>query len=231
MATEATAKKTAPKALTAPVFDTTGKKVKDLTLPAELFDIAWNPDLVHQVVLGMQSNARANTAQVKDRSEVSGGGKKPWRQKGTGRARHGSRRSPIWRGGGITFGPTTDRNYTKKISKKMRTKAFLSVLSQKLKDGEIIFVEDLKFDAPKTKTADALLTGLAKDAPKITKAQNAALIATPSNDENVKKSFANIKRAEVEEVRNLNPVDLLSNTYIVFVNPEEALTELNNRVG
>lgn len=218
--------------LTAPVYNTEGKKVRDVTLAGELFDVDWNPDLVHQVVQAMRSNARANTAHTKDRSEVSGGGKKPWRQKGTGRARHGSTRSPIWRTGGVAFGPRNERNYARKTTKKMRTKAFLSVLSQKFRDGEVLFVDSLTFAEPKTREADALLATLAKsaDLPKLAdKQRNAALIAIDTNDLATKRSFANIARADVEEARNLNPLDLLSYTYIVVTNPDEVIAQLTER--
>src|SRR6185295_18159161 len=111
----------------------------------------WKSDLVHQVTTAMQANLRQNRAHTKDRSEVSGGGKKPWNQKGTGQARHGSSRSPIWRHGGITFGPRSTRDYSEKINRKMRIGALLSVLSQKAKDGEIVFIDKFTFSTPKTK--------------------------------------------------------------------------------
>ncbi len=109
----------------APIYNTQGKKSGTLTLPENVFDVAWNDSLMHQVVTSMQANARVSIAHVKDRGEVSGGGKKPWRQKGTGRARHGSIRSPIWKGGGVTHGPTKNKDYSRKIPKKMRAKALL----------------------------------------------------------------------------------------------------------
>jgi large subunit ribosomal protein L4 len=125
----------------ATIFDKKGKEVEKIDLPKDIFEVAWNADLVHQTVTSMLSSARSNTAHTKDRSEVSGGGKKPWKQKGTGRARHGSTRSPIWRSGGATFGPRNERNYDRKVNKKAKAKALATVLSQKLRDNELIFVD------------------------------------------------------------------------------------------
>lgn len=215
--------------LTAPIFSKDGKEAGVIELPAGVFDLAWNGDLVHQVVTGMQSNARFGNAHTKDRSEVRGGGKKPWKQKGTGRARHGSSRSPIWRGGGITFGPRSDKDYTKTIPKKMRVKALFVSLSQKFRDGEIIFVENFGIDAPKTKQAEAILTALTAKHEKLGKAKNAALIAAVEKTEAIKKSFSNIGRVDVQEVRNLNPVEVLGHTYLIIESPAEAVALISER--
>ena len=158
--------------LTAPIFSKDGKEAGSIELPLGVFDLPWNGDLVHQVVTGMQSNARFGNAHTKDRSEVRGGGKKPWKQKGTGRARHGSSRSPIWRSGGVTFGPKNTKIYTKAIPKKMRVKALFTTLSQKFRDGEIIFVDTFGIDAPRTKSAEAVLAALGKKHKLLSKAKN-----------------------------------------------------------
>ena len=144
------------------IYNQKGEAVKKIKLPEEVFGLDWNDDLVHQVVVSMASNRRDAIAHTKNRGDVSGGGKKPWRQKGTGRARHGSIRSPIWRGGGITFGPLNERNWSKKINKKMKVKALFTVLSQKLKDSEILFVDNFNFEAPKTKMAKGILEKLSE---------------------------------------------------------------------
>lgn len=233
------AKKAAPKKEKASVgFEATiwgadGKSAGTLALPAELFGAAWNADLVHQVVVGMQANARPITAHTKFRGEVSGGGKKPWKQKGTGRARHGSTRSPIWRGGGVTHGPRAEKVYAVKINRKMRVAALVSVLSKKWQDGEVLFVSPMNFAAPKTKDAKAALVAIATGAGKsdlATKRKNAALVAFAKKDSNVAKSFQNIGSLTLEEARNLNPVDLVNKKYLVIENPAEALPVLQARL-
>src|SRR3954468_2503145 len=125
------------------IYNIQGKKAGTIELPESVFGVAWNDSLMHQVVTSMNSNSRTNVAHTKTRGEVRGGGKKPWKQKGTGRARHGSTRSPIWVGGGVAHGPRNDQNFSRKINKKVRAKALLTVLSRKYKDGEILFVDSL----------------------------------------------------------------------------------------
>ncbi|KKT21953.1 MAG: 50S ribosomal protein L4, partial [Candidatus Nomurabacteria bacterium GW2011_GWF2_43_8] len=137
----------------AKIYNQKGAETGTISLPDRVFAAKWRSDLVHQVVESMRSNKRAGTADTKDRGEVRGGGSKPWKQKGTGRARHGSSRSPIWVGGGVTHGPLAEKNYKRKISKKMRAQALFSVLSKKLKDGEIIFIDSLSLSGIKTKNA------------------------------------------------------------------------------
>src|SRR3990167_5936535 len=142
----------------ATIYNQKGEKSGTYLLPAEIFGLPWNADLVHQIMHSQQLNARANTAHTKDRGDVRGGGKKPWQQKGTGRARHGSRRSPIWKGGGVTHGPRSEKIYARAIPKKMRAKALFMALSKKMKDGEILFVDSFAFSAPKTADAKKAMT-------------------------------------------------------------------------
>src|ERR1700753_1872149 len=125
----------------ATLYNAQGKSAGQISLPEGVFGLPWNADLVHEVVRLMNSNSRSAVANTKTRGEVRGGGKKPWKQKGTGRARHGSARSPIWVGGGITHGPRSDKNFDRKINKKAKARAFLSILSKKYKDGQVLFVD------------------------------------------------------------------------------------------
>lgn len=216
------------------VYTWDGKKAGMVSVPGELFSLPWNADLVHQVVTAMRSNARANSAHAKDRGEVRGGGKKPWRQKGTGRARHGSIRSPIWKGGGVTHGPTNERNYERKINKKMRDKALLTVLSQKLRDGEILFVEGAALSAPKTKEASQRLGKLAEIAncPRLRYSRGKrALITTATLEGDMVRGFRNIPSVRVEELRTVSPMDLLTYEYIVIANPKDGFKKLSERVN
>lgn len=220
--------------LEAPIFTMDGKSAGTVQLPAEVFGAKWNGDLVHQVVIGMQANARQSIAHTKNRGEVRGGGKKPWKQKGTGRARHGSRRSPIWVGGGTTHGPRSERDYSVKINRSMRVGALASLLTKKFKQGEVVFVDSFSFAKPQTKAAVALLAALAKGSGQealATKRTNAAVIATASKDLNVEKSFSNIGSVMTEEVRNLNPVDLVTKKYVVIERPAESVALLASRLS
>ena len=218
----------------ADVYNKEGKSKGKVTLPESVFGLSWNAGLVHEVVTSMQSNARANTAHTKDRSEVRGGGRKPWRQKGTGRARHGSRRSPIWTGGGVTFGPRNERNYTKKINKNARSKALGITLSKKLADKEIIFIDKFAFGEPKTKNAKEILTALAKISGKetlATKPKNAALVILPERDENTERSFRNFGNVFVEQAKDVNPVELLTFKYVIVADPEASVETFLKRMA
>lgn len=207
------------------LYNQKGKEVEELVLPDNLFAIPWNADLVHQVVTSLASSARPNTAHAKTRGEVSGGGKKPWRQKGTGRARHGSTRSPIWVHGGVAHGPRNEKNYIRKVNKKAKNKALRAILSQKLKDNEIIFVDNLLFSEPKTKEARGIvhaLAGIAGYERLGSKKTNAAFIALPKKDVAVEKSFGNFNNIEVGEARNLNPFNILNYKFLIMANPQES---------
>ncbi|MES3032294.1 MAG: 50S ribosomal protein L4 [Patescibacteria group bacterium] len=216
----------------AKIYNQKGAEAGTISLPAKVFAAKWRSDLVHQVVQSMRSNKRAGTADTKDRGEVRGGGKKPWKQKGTGRARHGSSRSPIWVGGGVTHGPLAEKNYKRKISKSMRAQALFSVLSKKLKDGEIIFVDTL--DMPKIKTKDAVkvVQNLAKvsgwktvDASK----KPRVLTALFGRNDKTEKSYRNIPSLEIVFLKNINPFDVLNYKYLLIENPTESIKFLESR--
>ncbi len=216
----------------AKIYDQKGDVTGDISLPAKVFAAKWRSDLVHQVVQSMRSNKRAGTADTKGRGEVRGGGKKPWKQKGTGRARHGSSRSPIWVGGGVTHGPLAEKNYKRKISKKMRAQALFSVLSKKMKDGEILFVDSLAPSSIKTKDAVKTFQNLIKvsgwkavDASK----KPRVLTALFERSEKTEKSFRNISALEIVFLKNLNPFDVLNYKYLLIENPVESVKFLESR--
>jgi len=220
-------------AIEIPVYLSTGKNDGTITLPAEIFGLKWNADLVHQALLAERSNMRANTAKVKGRGEVRGGGKKPWKQKGTGRARHGSSRSPIWVGGGVTHGPTNERNYSKKVNKKMRIKALYTLLSEKNKEGGILFVKSIDMNEIKTKNAESVLKNLAgiKGYEGLNRSKKTtALLMTPVLNEKVTKSFRNLKNVSVDTIKNLSPLTVASHRYLVISDPEASLAFLKSKM-
>lgn len=213
------------------IYTAAGKKKGTIELPEHIFGLKWNASLMHQVVTSMMDNARPNVAHVKDRGEVRGGGRKPWAQKGTGRARHGSSRSPIWIGGGVTHGPRKEKNYSREIPKKMRAKALAVALSKKQADGELIFVDSFGIDTPKTAAAKKTLLSLEKGGfEKLGKSKNAAVVAFSSASASLEKSFRNIGNVKTAIVRNLNPVTVLGAKYLIIENPEAALAVLTARI-
>lgn len=217
----------------AKVYNTAGKETSTITLPKEVFGLNWNADLVHQVVNSMKMAAQKPYAHTKTRGEVRGGGKKPWQQKGLGRARHGSTRSPIWVGGGVAHGPRNEKNFDRKINKKMKVKALMTVLSRKFKEGEVLFIDSITMAQPKTKDAVITLGNLSsiKGFERLkTKKVNAALIATPTKEVAVEKSFRNIGKVEVTELRNLSPIQLLNKKFVVVVNPTESVKALQAKI-
>lgn len=218
----------------AKIYSHEGTEVGKISLPESVFNVAWNADLVHEVVIGMQANARESAAHTKGRGEVRGGGKKPWKQKGTGRARHGSSRSPIWVKGGVSHGPRNEKDYSVKINKKVRSKALACVLSKKLVDGEIILVDALAFAEPKTATAKVILGAVAKGSGNTTlatKRKNAALVVLPTRNLAVEKSFRNFGNIEVMMAKDINPVDLLTYKFVVMAEPKASLEVIEKRVS
>jgi len=226
-----TAKKTV--SLDATIYSQKGTSAGTIALPEAIFGLKWNNELVHQVVTGMLSNKRAGTAHTKDRGEVSGGGKKPWKQKGTGRARHGSSRSPIWVGGGTTHGPRSEKDYSKKINKKMAAKALFTLLSRKYNDGKVLFVDSLSISAPKTKDAAtimqsfATIDGFDRVA---SKKRTAALIAVPERTAGVVKSFANLPGATLVTIGELSALSAFNANHIIIVDPKSSLATLSAKL-
>jgi len=204
------------------VFNQEGKEVSELKLNEVIFDLPWNADLVHQAVRVALANKRQILASTKDRSEVSGGGRKPWRQKGTGRARHGSIRSPIWKGGGITFGPTKERNFKLKINKKMARQAFLTALSTKAKDSELLVLDDLKLSAPKTKEMSKIM----KNFPQV---KTSLLVLAGKKDENLKRAGRNLPNLRIINIDNLNILDILKYKHLIFT--KDGIEYLNKKYG
>lgn len=216
----------------APIYNPEGKKTGSVTLSESVFGLKWNDALMHQVVTSMQDNARTNVAHTKGRGDVRGGGRKPWKQKGTGRARHGSIRSPIWVGGGVAHGPRNEKNFARAIPRSMRAKALAVALSQKLRDGEIIFVDSLGITAPKTAAAKKMLIALSKidGLQKLsTKRKNAALFALSQKNEAVEKSLRNMGNVACIAVVNLNPLAVLRSTYLILENPQQAVALIESR--
>ncbi len=218
----------------AKIYSNEGSEVGKVSLPAAVFGVEWNADLVHEVVLGMQANARLSTANTKGRGDVRGGGKKPWKQKGTGRARHGSNRSPIWVGGGVAHGPKSEKDYSVKINKKVRAKALAVVLSKKNADAEIIFVDSLALTEPKAAKGKAIIAALAKGSGQVTlatKRKNAALVVLPGRNEEAELSFRNFGNIEVVQAKDVNPVDLLTYKFVVMAEPDNTIEIISKRVS
>ena len=200
----------------AKLYNQSGEEKGEVKLNPDIFEVEANDSLVHQVYVCLEANKRQVLAHTKDRSAVRGGGRKPWKQKGTGRARHGSRRSPLWAGGGVTFGPTNERNFAKKINKKMKRKATLVLLSDKARENWLNVVEEFKFDKPKTQIFSKLFNTL--------KLKN-ALVVIEGPDQNVVNSVSNIEKTQVITADSLGVSDLLKYKNIIFT--KKALEKLD----
>ena len=202
------------------VFNQEGAEVKDLELNEAVFGIEPHKQAMFDMVLLQRASLRQGTHKVKNRTEVSGGGKKPWRQKGTGRARQGSIRAPQWRGGGVVFGPTP-RSYKFKLNRKVRRLALKSALSTKIIDNEFMALEAIKFDAPKTKEMVKVLANL--DAPTKT------LIVVDEIDENVARSANNIPGVKLLDARRVNVYDILNSDKLIMT--EAAIKSVEEVLG
>jgi large subunit ribosomal protein L4 len=191
------------------VYNQKGQKSGSIELPKEIFEVEIKPELIHQIATSQASNKRQGSAHTKDRGEVAGSNKKPHAQKGTGRARAGSKRSPLWIGGGVTFGPRNDKNYKREIPKKMKRKGLFMTLAGKVRDNELVVLDELKLEKIKTKEFASIVKALPIK-------EGKSLFAISENDEKIIKSASNIKNIAVIQARNLNVLDLLSSKYIVI---------------
>lgn len=198
-------------------MDVTGKQVNEMTLPKEIFSYPEKQHLIYESVVNFQAKQRRGTASTKTRDEVRGGGRKPWRQKGTGRARAGSNRSPLWRSGGITFGPK-NKDYGYRLPKKARRNALKSVLSQRVADKKFLVLESIDIKEPKTKKAAELLKTLKLDS---------ALFVDNHRNRNFFLSMRNIPKAKVVDSGQLNIYDILAHEWLVFT--REALESFMER--
>ena len=201
------------------LYNSKGESKGTQMVPDASWSVPVNSDLLHQVVVAYMANARSSIAHTKDRADVRGGGKKPWRQKGTGRARHGSIRSPIWKGGGVTFGPRSNRNYSQKINKKMSDKALAMVLSTRLADKSVIAIESFDFALGKTKDSVKSLAPItsAFTGYRLSKTKRDPLLLVVGKDfSKVSLSLRNVPGITIIRKQDLNVVDAISHPFIVF---------------
>lgn len=200
------------------VYNTEGQQVDEIELKDEIFGVQVNEPLLHQAVQVYLANQRQGTQSAKTRAEVRGGGRKPWRQKGTGRARQGSIRSPQWAGGGVVFAPKP-RDYSQKLPKKMRRQAMYSALSSKVNSNEIIVLDQLTLEQPKTRLVDSMLKNL--------NIEKKALIVIKDKDVAVQKSARNIPGVKTAQVGTLNVYDILKyDTFVITREAVEAVEEV-----
>lgn len=198
-----------------PLYTIEGMEKGSVEVPEQVFGVKANSDLVYQAAVTAMANNRHPYAHTKDRGEVSGGGRKPWRQKGTGRARHGSTRSPLWVGGGVTFGPSNERVFAKKINKNMSRKALLGVLSQKVNKGDVYIAETLDVPGSKTKQAAKFLQGVLRSSSDEKEGKRSVLWGTRA-DKSFSLAFRNIPDATPRNIENINILDALNHRYMIF---------------
>ncbi len=193
----------------AKIYNLKNEEVSSIKLPEDIFDRKFSEALVKQVLLAQMANSREPWAHAKGRGEVRGGGRKPWKQKGTGRSRHGSIRSPIWKGGGKSHGPVKERDYSQKVNKKMKRAALFAVLSKKFRVGEIKFMEDLNLKTGKTKEFAPILATLSGKQPK-GKKYDTLLVYAPEGGRNLALASRNLPKTKTISSTSLNVYDLLN---------------------
>lgn len=206
-------------------FSQKGEQVGEVELPEQIFGQDFRPDLVHQVVVGYQANQRQGTAHTKTRAEVSGGGRKPWPQKGTGRARHGSIRSPLWKGGGTTFGPRKQKKFKQRIPKKMRKQALFCALSSKVKDRELVVLDQLQIEQPQTQVMAQMIKDLKQKIEDFK--EGSILVLLPKKDHNLLKSLRNLAQVKVMQAKDINALDVLKYKYLLV--PKSSIKVLKKR--
>lgn len=189
------------------VYDMQAKEVGQMNLNDDLFAVEYNEPLIHEVIVAYNANQRQGTKSALTRSEVKGHAKKPWRQKGTGRARQGSTKGPQWKGGGVVFAPKP-RDFSKKVNKQKKRYALLSALSTKIKDGEVVVLNKFEFTAPKTKEAKAFVDAFGF--------KGSVLVVNDKNDQTIKLASANLPKFNIEEASSLNVYDVVANKNIVL---------------
>lgn len=209
------------------LYNVKREKVGTVMLPESVFSVAWKGALVKQALDAQLANRRIPWAKAKDRSEVRGGGRKPWRQKGTGRARHGSTRSPIWVGGGKSHGPVTERDYSQKLNKKMRRAAIAMLLSKKLADGELIMLDTFALAEPKTKLLASELRTLTQMGK--TKKKFDALLVPSAEEKGIHRAGRNLPKAKVAHPATLNVYDLMNYKHVVL--QETAVADIERSYG
>lgn len=200
------------------VYNQSGKATGETNLDSKIFGIEINEKLVHQALRTHLANRRVAIAHTKSRQDVRGGGKKPWRQKGTGRARHGSIRSPLWKGGGVTFGPKSNRNFSLKMNKKAKRKALLMTLSDKATEKKIIVVDKIEMSSIKTKELATIITKLPLE--------KKVLIVLPKTDSKIMKSAKNIKKLKIINASSLNIYGVLNtDSLLIFKDSLKVMSE------
>lgn len=210
-----------------PLYNQQAEKIGKVSLPDKIFALPMSKDLLHQIVTSQMANKRQVVAHAKGRSEVRGGGKKPWRQKGTGRARHGSIRSPIWKGGGVTHGPTKERIFKKKINKKMARKALFIALSSKARDKELLVLDGIKLNSWKTKE----MAGVIDRAVDLFVSKNGSLLIVTEKKlgDTIERSARNLPRVDVMEAKNLNALDVIARKNLILLKDSVDVIEKNFR--
>lgn len=201
------------------VYNAQGKQDGQRELNDSIFAVPAKPDLIHQVYVALEANARQPWAHAKDKSEIRGGGKKPWKQKGTGRARHGSSRSPIWTGGGVTFGPLNTRNFGKKVNKKMNRSAVMMCLSDKVNSESMVALKGFE-SSGKTKEFATLRSVLPMNG-------KSTLLLVDGNDESLARASKNVPRVNMQQAKDVNVADLLHHQFVIAT--EGAIEALEKR--